>query len=68
MKKFFSRFIVIIIGIIAIYFFKDRFSEYNLNKSISACLVVQKKTTESFDLKKSKKYCEEQIRKQKKGN
>jgi len=68
MKKYkFLRFIIIIIGIIAAYlfFFKEKFSEYNLNKSISACVVAKKRTSETFDLDKSKKYCEEKVRKQK---
>ena len=67
MKFNFLKFILILLGIIAIYFFffKDKFSEYNLKKSISACVVVQKRVSESFDLEKSKKYCEEQIRKKK---
>ena len=65
----FFKFIIVLFGIIAIYyyFFKDKFSEYNLEKSISACVVVQKRTSENFDLEKSKKYCEEQVRKQKEG-
>ena len=47
------------------YFLKDKFSEYNLNKSISACIVAQQRTSENFELEKSKKYCEERVRKQK---
>ena len=70
MKKNFLKFIIILAGIIAVYFYflKDKFSEYNLEKSISACMVAQKRTSETFDLEKSKKYCEEQVRKQKEGN
>ncbi len=65
----FFKFIIILLGVIAIYyyFFKDKFSEYNLEKSISSCVVVQKRTSENFDLEKSKKYCEEEVRKQKEG-
>ena len=67
MKNNFLKFIIILIGLIAIYFyfFKDKFSEYNLEKSINACIVAQKRTSETFDMKKTKKYCEEQVRKQK---
>ena len=65
MKKNFLKLIFILIGIIIIYFAKTSFSEYNLEKSISACVVAQKRTSESFDLEKSKKYCEEEVRKQK---
>ena len=65
--KNFLKFIIILLGIIAVYFyfFKDKFSEYNLKKSISACIVAQQRTSENFELEKSKKYCEEQVRKQK---
>ncbi len=67
MKKKFLKFIIILIGIIAVYFyfFKDKFNEYNLKKSIAACVVAQKRTSATFDLEKSKKYCEEVVRKQK---
>ena len=67
MKKNFLKFIIILLGIIAVYFYflKDKFSKYNLDKSISACIVAQKRTSENFDLEKSKKYCEEQVTKQK---
>ena len=39
--------------------------KYNLEKSISACVVAQKRTSENFDLEKAKKYCEEEVTKQK---
>ena len=53
------------LAIILIYFLKTNFTEYNLKKSINACIVAKKRTSETFDLKKSKKYCEEEVRKQK---
>ena len=65
MKKNALKLIIILIGIILIYLAKTSFSEYNLEKSISACVVAQKRTSESFDLEKSKKHCEERVRKQK---
>ena len=65
MKKSALKLIIILIGIILIYLAKTNFSEYNLEKSISACIVAQKRTSESFDLEKSKKHCEERVRKQK---
>ncbi len=65
MKKNILKLIFILIGIILIYFAKTNFTEYNLEKSISACVVAQKRTSETFDLEKSKKYCEEKVKKQK---
>ena len=65
MKKNALKLIIILIGIILIYLAKTSFGEYNLEKSVSACVVAQKRTSESFDLEKSKKHCEERVRKQK---
>tara|TARA_B100000029_G_scaffold39541_1_gene36919 strand:+ start:311 stop:517 length:207 start_codon:yes stop_codon:yes gene_type:complete len=67
MKKNVLKLIFILIVIMLIYFLKTNFTEYNLAKSISACVVAQKKTSETFDLKKSQKYCEEQVRKKVEG-
>ena len=54
---------LIIFGVIVLYIFQTKYSEHNLNKTISACIVAQKQTSELFDLKKSKKFCEEEIKK-----
>ena len=63
MKNKISKFIFILIGIIAIYLLRISFGEYNLKKTISACVLAQKQTSQSFDLQKAKKFCEEEIRK-----
>ncbi len=65
MKKTFKLIILIFVGIILIYFLKTNFTEDNLEKSINACIVAQKRTSETFDMEKTKKYCEEEVRKQK---
>ena len=65
MKKNFLKLVFILVAIILIYFLKTNFAEYNTEKSISACILGEKRTSKSFDLKKAKKYCEEEIRKQK---
>ena len=69
-KYKFLKYIIIIFGVIAVYFFflKEKFNKYNLEKSISACVVAKKRTSESFNLEEFKKYCEEEIRKQKEDN
>ena len=54
---------VVVFGIIVLYFFQKNYSDHNLNKTIAACVVAQKQTSEKFDLKKSKKFCEEEIKK-----
>ena len=65
-KKILKILIFFLIGMSTIYFLKTNFTEYNLEKSISACVVAKKRTSESFDLNKARKYCEEEIIKQKK--
>ena len=65
MKKIIPKVIFIVVAIVLIYFLKTNFAEYNIEKSISACVVAQKRTSQSFDLEKSKKYCEEQVKKEK---
>ena len=65
MKKHLSKLIFVLVVIILVYFLKTYFVEYNLSKSISACVVAQKRTSENFDLEKSQKYCEEVVKKQK---
>ena len=54
---------LIIFGVIVLYIFQTKYSEHNLNKTISACVLAQKQTSTSFDLKQSKKFCEEKIKK-----
>ena len=54
---------LIIFGVIVLYIFQTKYSGHNLNKTISACIVAQKQTSKSFDLKQSKKFCEEEIKK-----
>ena len=54
---------LIIFGVIVLYIFQIKYSDHNLNKSISACIVAQKQTSKSFDLKQAKKLCQEEITK-----
>ena len=63
MKNIILKLILILFVILVIYFLRTNFSEYNMKKTISACVLAQKGTSESFDLEKATKYCEEKIRK-----
>ena len=54
---------LIIFGVIVLYLFQTKYSDHNLNKTISACIVAQKQTSTSFDIKQAKKFCEEEIKK-----
>ena len=65
MKNKFLKFFFLLVGIISIYLLRTNFSEYNLKKAVSACIIAQKRTSKSFDPQKAKKFCEEVIKKQK---
>ena len=54
---------LIIFAVIILYIFQIKYSDHNLNKSISACIIGQKHTSKSFDLKLAKKLCKEEITK-----
>ena len=41
----------------------SKFSDHNRNKSISACVIAQKKTVKNFDINEAKKLCEKVIKK-----
>ena len=61
MKKNILLAIFIIIGMIVIL----NFSDHNLKKTISACVLAQLQTAELPDVEKAKKFCEEKIKKEK---
>ena len=65
MKNKISKFIFILVVVSVIYFIRISFSEYNLQKTVSACILAKKGISKSFDLQKAKKFCEKEIRKQK---
>ena len=65
MKNKISKFIFILFVIFVIYFLRTNFSEYNIKKTVSACVLAKKQTSKSFDQQKAKKSCEESIRKKK---
>ena len=61
-KKIILFVIFLVIGMFIIF----KYSDYNLNRTIAACMIAQKQTSETFDAEKSKKFCKEKIKKQKK--
>jgi len=62
MKSKTKNIILIIIGIIFLLTSRTMFKEHNLKKTISACIMAQKKTSEIFDPKKAKEMCEKKIK------
>ena len=63
MSKKIKNIFLTIIGILAIYLLSNYFKDYNLERTVSACIAGHKKTSKTFDLQKVKKICEDNIRK-----
>ena len=63
MKK---KIVLFVIFVAVAMFIIFKYSDHNLNRTIQACMVAQKQTSETFDAEKAKKFCKEQIKKQKK--
>ena len=61
MKNKILKLIFILGVLIVLYLLRVGFSEYNLKKTVSACILAQKQTSQSFDLQKAKKFCEKEI-------
>ena len=67
MTNNFKMIALIIFGIIILSIFRVKYSDYNLNKTISACIVAQKQTSQSFNKEQARKFCKEEIKKSIKG-
>ena len=61
-KKILNYIIFIVIASILLYFARNNYKEFNINKAISACVLAQKQTTKNFDKDLVKKKCEEEIK------
>ena len=60
-----KKVILFVIFIVIAMFVIFRYSDYNLNRTVAACVVAQTQTSESFDAEKARKFCKEKIKKQK---
>jgi len=60
-----KKIILFVIFVAVAMFIILKYSDHNLNRTIQACMVAQKQTSETFDSEKAKKFCKEQIKKQK---
>ena len=63
MTNNFKMFAIIIVGIIILFIFNFKNSDYNFNKTVSACMVAQKKISKSINVEEVRKFCEEKIKK-----
>jgi len=65
MKNKILKVLFVLATIFILYFLRTYFSEYNIKKTVSACVLAKTQKSDSFDLEKVKKLCEESIRKKK---
>ena len=61
-KKILNYIIFIIIASILLYFARNNYKDFNINKAISACVLAKKQTSDNFDKDTVKKNCEKKIR------
>ena len=65
MKKNTKLIIIVIIGIIVLYFTKDKYEQHSLNKSIMACVIAQKNKSPNINPQEAKQFCLKEIKKKK---
>ena len=63
MKSKTKNIILLIVGIVFLLVTRTMFKEHNLKKTISACIVAERQTSESFDPEEAKKMCEKRMQK-----
>ena len=66
MKNKILTVILVIFGIIILFLFRNIYSDHNLKKTVAACVLAQKQTSNSFNTEEAKQFCEDKIRKNKK--
>ena len=62
-KKFLNTIIFIIVSLILLYFARNNYKDFNIKKTISACILAKKQTLKNFDENIIKKKCEDDIKK-----
>jgi len=60
-KKLLNYLLFLIIALILLYFARNNYKEFNINKAISACILAQKQTSTNFDKDEVEKECEDKI-------
>ena len=66
MKNKILTFIFVIVVIIILFLLRNTYSDYNLEKTVAACVLAQKQTSNSFNIEEVKQFCEDKIRKNRK--
>ena len=60
-KKILNYLLFIIIALILLYFARNNYRDFNINKTISACVLAKTQTYKNIDKDLVKKKCEEEI-------
>ena len=63
MKNKILTVITVIVGIIILFLVRNIYSDYNLKKTVTACILAQKQTSNSFNIKEAEQICVDKIRK-----
>ncbi len=63
MKKY-KSIVFIIVAILLLYIAKDKYSSFNLSKSIQACLMGQKKLNPDLSRDEAEKICVDYVKEQ----
>ena len=66
MKNKILTIIPLIIAIIILFFVRNIYSDYNIKKTVGACVLAQKQISNSFNIEEVKQSCEDKIRKNRK--
>tara|TARA_B100001245_G_C22530968_1_gene266948 strand:+ start:304 stop:504 length:201 start_codon:yes stop_codon:yes gene_type:complete len=66
MKNKILTVISVIAVIIILFLVRNIYGDYNLEKTVTACILTQKQTSNSFNFEEAKQLCEDKIRKSKK--
>ena len=66
MKNKILTVISIIIGITILFLVRNIYSDHNLKKTVAACVLAEKQTSNSSNIEEIKQSCEDKIRKNRK--
>tara|TARA_B100001123_G_C15191857_1_gene979718 strand:+ start:574 stop:777 length:204 start_codon:yes stop_codon:yes gene_type:complete len=64
MNKKYKSIIFILVAIVLLYIAKDKYSSFNISKSIQACMLGQKKLNPQMTADEAEKICVDYVKKQ----
>ena len=54
--------ISVIVGIIILFLARDIYSDYNLKKTVTACILAQTQSSNSFNIEEAEQFCVDKIK------